>query len=135
MTTNRKLEGKVALVSGSGRGIGRGIAVGLADAGADVVVIGTPMDLRGVIEEVAHRAPADPPRDPVAQAEGLLSALEADERAPHELPEIKRLDLAEVVGQRPGRPLLTGDGDRVLRLAEDGRIDSGLLRVRAVVEA
>jgi NAD(P)-dependent dehydrogenase (short-subunit alcohol dehydrogenase family) len=33
-----RLDGMVAVVTGSGRGIGRGIAIGLADAGADVLV-------------------------------------------------------------------------------------------------
>lgn len=33
-----RLDGKVAVVTGAGRGIGRGIALGLAAAGADVVV-------------------------------------------------------------------------------------------------
>jgi 7-alpha-hydroxysteroid dehydrogenase len=33
-----RLDGRVAVVTGAGRGIGRGIALGLADAGADVVV-------------------------------------------------------------------------------------------------
>ena len=33
-----RLDGKVAVVTGSGRGIGRGIAIGLADCGADIVV-------------------------------------------------------------------------------------------------
>jgi NAD(P)-dependent dehydrogenase (short-subunit alcohol dehydrogenase family) len=33
-----RLDGAVAVVTGSGRGIGRGIAIGLADCGADVVV-------------------------------------------------------------------------------------------------
>ena len=33
-----RLDGKVCVVTGAGRGIGRGIAVGLAAAGADVVV-------------------------------------------------------------------------------------------------
>jgi len=33
-----RLDGRVAVVTGAGRGIGRGIALGLADAGADVVI-------------------------------------------------------------------------------------------------
>jgi NAD(P)-dependent dehydrogenase (short-subunit alcohol dehydrogenase family) len=33
-----RLDGRVAVVTGSGQGIGRGIAIALADAGADVVV-------------------------------------------------------------------------------------------------
>jgi len=33
-----RLDGRVAVVTGSGRGIGRGIALALAEAGADVVV-------------------------------------------------------------------------------------------------
>lgn len=32
-----KLDGKVAIVTGSGRGLGKGMAVGLAEAGADIV--------------------------------------------------------------------------------------------------
>ncbi|MFC1918075.1 SDR family NAD(P)-dependent oxidoreductase [Chloroflexota bacterium] len=49
------LSGKVAIVTGGGRGIGKAITLTLAEAGADVVVTGrTPETLEGVAEEVAR---------------------------------------------------------------------------------
>lgn len=51
------LEGKVALVTGSGRGIGETLAIGLAEAGADVVVSDLEerlKDARTVKERIEH---------------------------------------------------------------------------------
>jgi 7-alpha-hydroxysteroid dehydrogenase len=51
-----RLDGKVAVVTGAGKGIGRGIALGLAEAGADVVLAArTAADLEAVAAEVAER--------------------------------------------------------------------------------
>jgi NAD(P)-dependent dehydrogenase (short-subunit alcohol dehydrogenase family) len=46
-----RLDGRVAVVTGSGQGIGRGIALALADAGADVVVTAR---REGDVEETAR---------------------------------------------------------------------------------
>jgi 7-alpha-hydroxysteroid dehydrogenase len=48
-----RLTGKVAIVTGAGKGIGRGIARGFAEAGADVVCAArTASDLESIAEEV-----------------------------------------------------------------------------------
>jgi NAD(P)-dependent dehydrogenase (short-subunit alcohol dehydrogenase family) len=54
-----RLDGKIAIVTGAGRGIGRALAVGLAEAGADVALISrTREDLEktaSIIHEIGRR--------------------------------------------------------------------------------
>jgi len=53
MTNAYRLDGKVAVVTGAGKGIGRGIALCLAEAGADVVVgARTLSDVQSVAQEI-----------------------------------------------------------------------------------
>jgi len=55
-----RVDGRVAVVTGSGRGIGRGIAIALAEAGADVVVTSRRADdvaeVAGVVRGLGRRA-------------------------------------------------------------------------------
>jgi NAD(P)-dependent dehydrogenase (short-subunit alcohol dehydrogenase family) len=49
-----RLDGKIALVTGAGRGIGRAIALALANAGAEVILNSrTPAELEGVAGEIS----------------------------------------------------------------------------------
>jgi NAD(P)-dependent dehydrogenase (short-subunit alcohol dehydrogenase family) len=65
------LDGKTAVVTGSGRGIGRGIAIALARAGAKVVVndLGASLDGEG-----NERGPADQVVDEIVKAGGVAAA-------------------------------------------------------------
>ena len=53
---NQSLKGKVAIVTGSSRGIGKAIALGLAKEGAKVLVTGTNEErTKGVSEEIVQQ--------------------------------------------------------------------------------
>lgn len=50
------LDGKVAVVTGSGKGIGKTMALGLADAGADLVIIArTEEDIKQTVHEIEQK--------------------------------------------------------------------------------
>lgn len=53
---DRQIAGKIAIVTGGGRGIGRAIALGLAQAGAKLAITAarTPSELQAVAEEAAR---------------------------------------------------------------------------------
>ena len=71
------LDGKIAVVTGSGRGIGKGIALAFADAGADVVVLArTQADIDSVAEQIrAKGRRALAVRADVTKAEDVTKAV------------------------------------------------------------
>ena len=53
MSTNFSLEGKVAIVTGGGRGIGRAVALGLADTGCELAICSrTPEELETTAKDI-----------------------------------------------------------------------------------
>src|SRR5258708_8578638 len=71
-----RIDERVALVTGAGKGIGAGCAIGLAEAGADVVLAArTESDLEAVASAVrdrGRRAPGGPTAAPDSDQPGRL---------------------------------------------------------------
>ena len=84
-----RLDGKVAVVTGSGRGIGRGIAIGLAECGADVVVTARRTDeIDAVVAEIEARG-----RRAIGVAGDITDAEMVRGLVTHAVAEMGRLDI------------------------------------------
>jgi len=128
------LEGKVAIVTGSGSGIGKGIALGLAQAGANAVIADINLDAaRGVVAEIAKsqlpRALALPlDVTSKASAEAMVEAV---------VKEFGRLDiLVNNAGIAPSAPLVDfpeQDWDRCVAINLKGYFLCGQAAARVLI--
>lgn len=121
-----RLDGRVALVAGAGRGIGAATAVALADAGADVALLSrTPDQIEAVAETVrglGRRAVAIP--TDASDPDQVAAAIERT------VDELGRLDVVvSVVGGSFPKPFLD-TSDRSLSTAFDRNVVDGLRLVR-----
>ena len=92
---SRLLDGRVALISGGGRGIGLAIAEALAGAGANVMIAdsGTGIDGRGLDPEVARAAAARIGGDAEAFTDDLAEPAAAVGAVQATLARFRRLDI------------------------------------------
>jgi 7-alpha-hydroxysteroid dehydrogenase len=124
-----RLDGKVALVSGGGRGIGAASAVALAEAGADIAVLARTAEQLDAVaaraRELGGRAIAVP--TDANDAHAVSAAVARTVR------ELGRLDIVVSVvgGSMPNSFLATSDRD--LRNSFENNVVNGLRLVREAV--
>lgn len=136
MTTNHtsildafRLDGKVAVLNGAGRGIGAASALALADAGADVVVLARSKDQ---LDETADAVRAKGRRALALTCDAMKSD-DVNAAVETAVAEMGRLDVVVNVvgGAMPGRFL--DATDRALADAWERNVTTGLRLARATV--
>ena len=123
------MSGRVALLSGAGRGIGAASALALAEAGADIAVLARSADQ---IEAVAAQARAMG-RRAVAIPTDANDADAVEAAVARAVAELGRLDtVVSVVGGSMPQPFMN-TSDKDLRNAFENNVVNGLRLVRACV--
>ena len=123
------MSGRVALLSGAGRGIGAASALALAEAGADIAVLARSADQ---IESVAERARAMG-RRAIAVPTDANDPDAVEAAVARTIAELGRLDtVVSVVGGSMPQPFMN-TSDKDLRNAFENNVVNGLRLVRACV--